>query len=281
MMSTTNRGQIVSTLVLYGLSRNLLSGRRDAEGNHRPNLYIDAFERFLYDTDPCILAHKILIDTRVGVDRQYCCFCYVNYATKDGAAKGRQLFDNAILFQLLMRPAPMMLDASHMFTSLKTKCEYWAPMFSLWVGNIFHADSIMLETVFKSFGQLASMKTHGALPYKLVDGEQPSAIVNYVHYADARALLDACNASSVFFRWDTPAIARPRANVLFVMDMLRTGACLMTLRRARSIARGMQEGEPEFIEHLVAIMRACPELFHVDLASSTIALVSEHCDVSA
>jgi hypothetical protein len=269
-MSTDARGQIMSTLVLYGLNRNLLSGRRDANGNHRPNPHIDAFERFLRDTDPRILAHKILIDTRVGVDREYCCFCYVNYTTRDGAATAKQLFDSAIL-RLLMKPDPM-LNASHMFTSLKTKCEYWAPVFSLWVGNTFHADSIMLETVFKSFGPLASIKTHGALPYKIVDGDQPSAIVNYVHYADAKALLDACNASLVFFRWDTPAVARPRANVLFVRDMLRTGVGLMTLRHARFVARGMHDGEPEFIEHLVAIMRACPELFYVDLASSTIAL---------
>ena len=272
-MSTNTRGPILSTLVLYGLSRNLLSGRRDADGNHPTNPHIEVFDRFLHNTDPCILAHKILIDTRVGIDRQYCCFCYVNYATKDGATTARQLFDSAIL-QLLMKPVPM-LDASHMFTSLKTKCEYWAPVFSLWVGNIFHADSIMLETVFESFGPLATIKPHGALPTKLVDGEQPSVIVNYVRYADAKALLNACNRSSVFFRWNTPAVARPRANVLFVRDMMRTGEDLMTLRRARFIARGMQDGEPEFIEHLVAVMRACPELFYVDLASSTIALAAD------
>ena len=279
MMSTDTfrpihaREQTMSTLVLYGLSRNLMSGRRDAEGNHRHNQYIDSFRRFIYETDPCILTYKILLDTRVGVDREYCCFCYINYAAKDGALKGKTLFDSAIL-KLLMRPTPS-LDASYMFTSLKTKCEYWAPVFSIWVGNILQSGSAALEKVFKSFGPLATLRSHGALPYKiLTDGEQPSAIVNYIHCADAMTFLDACNAGSIHFHPIIPVVARPRANVVFVRNLLNTGMRVMSLRYVRFIAKSMRDDEPEFIEHLVAILRACPGFFRVELETSTIFLLA-------
>ena len=219
------------TVVLYGLRTTIrILGEADRI----------AFNSFVQHADPNTQSHKVLIDT--NADKEYACFCYINYENEVDALKGRQLFENAI-YHALTHPGPV--DASRMHTCLKSqapKCK-WAPVFSVWVGDVTSATEFKAK--FNRFGRLATLSAHGLPPFKIIGDPRQCMIVNYVRFEDAQAALQEANT-------------RARTNTLFVQRVLSEKP--KSLKQVERIAAQTMD-RPEYY---VALLQACPGLFAFD-----------------
>jgi hypothetical protein len=216
-------------------------------------------------TDPNVRSHKILFNSNPDADTRYSCFAYLNYDTESDALAGKRLFETAI-FDAITNGAP--IDASRMTVCMKSDAprRTWTPVFSVWVGNLFNASHQGVILMFNPFGRLATMKTHGVPPLKITETQQQrSAIINFVHYADAQRALVACAAGGISFG-SVAAIARPRSNIQIVKrvaGILRARPDkTVTFEHVQSIAERMGGGERP--GDCVTLLRACPNLFSVD-----------------
>ena len=267
-----NKPTTMSTLILYGISSNCL--RRGCRASANPN--IETLHRFIRDTDPDAAAPTILVDSKAHSGTEHACFCYLNYASDDGATRGKQLYETAI-FDRLTRPEGVLaaaVDVSRMFACVKSEGPFhaWEPVFSVWVGNVCNVGLVQLVAFFSSFGPLSIPATYGSLPFKYVTGKKSYAIVNYIRFADAMALLHACASRRVCFRPRHPVIARPRANIIFIQRVLGAGRTLLTFEHALWLTKRMED-RAGFPGNAVMLLRSCPELFYVDEVSCTVALL--------
>lgn len=267
----------MSTLVLYGLSAKCL--RRGSSASSNPN--IAELQRFIRETDPDAAAPTILVDAKARCGKEHACFCYLNYASDDGAARGKRLFENAILDRLT-RPAVLgdehgggsTVDVSCMSACIKSEGPFhaWEPVFSVWLGNVWNVDLDRLVRFLSSFGPLSTPTTYGSLPLKYVKGRNSYAIVNYIRYADAMALIAACASNRIRFHPRHTLVARPRANVIFIQRVLGAGAAVLTFEHAVWLTKRMED-RAGFPGNAVLLLRSCPELFYVDEVSCTVTLL--------
>jgi hypothetical protein len=269
---------MMHSVVLYGLRNEILEYKQHRAATwHRlsssSNEHLVAFERFVNKIDQNVQTYKILIDTNSKPEDDYSCFCYLNYGSETDALNGKQIFEEAISRARTIISASV--DTSHMVVCMKSEApkRRWSPVFSIWVGNLFDADTAEVKARFNRFGRLATMATHGLPPFKLVGGTQRSAILNYVHFAGAKAAIDACGVSAIAFGppSSAPAVARPRANAQFiqrVLAILEAQGKPIPVEHIHRIADSMREERPA---DCVALLRACPDLFRVDPATLSVA----------
>ena len=263
----------MSTLILYGISSQCL--RRGGRASANPNIAV--LLQFIRATDPDAATPTILVDGKERAGAAHACFCYLNYASDDGAARGKRRFEAAILDRLTStrtttRPEGG-VDVSRMFVCVKSEGPFhaWEPVFSVWVGNVCNVGLARLVAFLRAFGPLSTPATYGSQPLKYVTGPRSYAIVNYIRYADAAALLDACASARICLRPRHPVIARPRANVIFIQRVLGAGRALLTFEHALWLTKRMEE-RAGFPGNAVLLLRSCPDLFHVDEDACTVAL---------
>ena len=234
------------TILLYGVSNSVLVSKHMAK-SREANKALASFETFITHTDPNVQSYKVLVDTNTDMTDKYACFCYINYETESSALDGVKLFDNALYHSLISHnPA---VDTSHMYTCLKPqafRCK-WTPVFSIWVGNIFKTPRASVWAKLNSFGPLTTLASHGMPPLKVIEGPKRCAIVNFVHYKDAKAALDA----KIIFGTHPPSITRPRSNVQFIQRVMEERPTSMG--HVHSIAAQIMDSPAD----CVALMQAC------------------------
>ena len=258
-----------STVVIYGLNANVLPHKHAPRGNP----HAVAFQQFVERVDPRVVSFKVLIDTATD---DSACFCYLNYDSEHHALAGRQLFDDAI-FQALTH-ASHDVDASRMFTCMKADApkRRWAPVFTIWAGNLFDATDDMVRVRFNDFGRMATMATHGMPPFKIMT-QQPTgqrfALVNYTRFTDAKAALDACSMSAITFgAANPPVIARPRTNVVFVQRVLGAlmGKGALTMGEVWRVRERMGKDCPK---DCAALLHASSDVMRVDTVTLAVTRV--------
>ncbi len=135
------------------------------------------------------------------------------------------------------------VDVSCMSACIKSEGPFhaWEPVFSVWLGNVCNVDLARLVGFLSSFGPLSTPTTYGSLPLKYVGGRNSYAIVNYIRYADAMALIAACASNRVRFHPRHTVVARPRANVIFIQRVLGAGAAVLTFEHAVWLTKRMED----------------------------------------
>lgn len=248
------------SLLLRGLKSDLLESRKPGMHDRQA-----ALQQFITTADPRIRSVRLLIDTSVARDSGYACFAYLNYEDEGETASGKLLLDSAIFLAVTRKSS---VDASHMVVCTKADApkRNWAPVFSIWVGNLFDADVSNVKECFNRFGPLSTMAIHGLPPFRILEcRSQRSAIFNYINFADAQAAFDA--RKSISFG-AAPAVIRPRANMLFVQQVLRVDrGRQMPFDQIQRIADRLGEERPD---DCIALLRMCRDLFVVDMASGLV-----------
>ena len=260
---------MTSSVIIYGLNYNVMPYKQEERGVNQNTV---AFHNFVKRVDARVSGLKVLIDANAG----NACFCYVNYESESDAVTGKLLLDSAI-FRAVTHPFPG-VDTSRMYTCMKTDApkRKWVPVFTIWIGNIFDKEAEAVRMRFNAFGPLATMTTHGIPPFKIAGeaGPKRSALINYIHFTDAKAALDACAASAITVDTNPPVIARPRTNVLFVQRVLRALAekneAPLTIQDVHNIANRMGGERPV---DCIALLHACTDVLHIDPVNGTLTTV--------